>query len=96
MNLETHNHIEQFIKSNPIASNEMTVYDIQNDTQWTLRAGPKYMLRALDVFLTTEHAIVSHITVDSSASRYVVTIPCAMGAVRAGIYTYNPENDALE
>jgi hypothetical protein len=96
MNQETYTCIERFMQTHQLTSNEIAVYDVQNGNHWTLRANPQYMLRALDLLLTAEHAIVSHIALDQSATRYLVTLPCTIGAVRSGIYTYNPDKDMLE
>ena len=96
MNQEAYMLVEQFVKEHPLTSNEVTIYDVRTGKQWTLLVSPMYLPRALDLFLTAEHAIISHITLDQSATRYLITLPYTMGTVHSGVYTYNTEKDVLE
>ena len=96
MQKESLRRIEEFVQNNPITSNETTVYNVTGEGRWTILAPTEHLVKALDILLTTEHAILSNISVDTSGKRYVVALPYAMGVIRSGVYTYNAEKNVLE
>ena len=96
MQKESLRRIEEFVKLNPITGNETTVYSVTGEGRWTILASAKDLVKALDILLTSEHAILSNISVDTSGKRYIVALPYAMGVMRSGVYTYNVEKDTLE
>ena len=96
MQKESLRRIEEFVQNNPITSNETTVYSVTGEGRWTILAPAEHLVKALDILLTAEHAILSNIGIDASGKRYVVALPYAMGVIRSGVYTYNAEKDVLE
>ena len=88
--------ITTFVRDNPVATNEVSIYDVSGNGRWTLLVSREHTTRAIELFLTAEHAILSNITVEHTGKRYIVTVPYTMGLVRSGVYTYNPEIDVLE
>ena len=96
MQKESLQRIEEFVQNDPITSNETTVYNVTGEGRWTILASTEHLVKALDILLTTEHAILSNISVDASGKRYVVALTYAMGVIRSGVYTYNAEKNVLE